>query len=182
MNIELFMNQMNSEHKEAIIQKHITRQYVPLEEKIARAKKIIEISCYKDIVDAEGKTQKMFWVDSVTKHFLTVRSMIEMYTDLTFSEDITKDYNMLCEKRYDEKILNAIPADDAKQFIDIVDMTFDDEDENVNSIQGRIKNFIFGFDNTLQAAINKMALDQIGTEEQNNEVQEVETGSSGEEN
>lgn len=161
MNIELFIKQMNGEHKEGVIEKHIIRQYIPFEEKVARAKKIIEISCYKDVIDSDGNTQKMFWVNSTTKHFLTVRSMIEMYTDLTFSEDAIKDYNMLCEKKYDEKILNAIPIDDARQFIDIVEMTFDDEDENVNSIEGRIKNFVFGFDSIIKSAIEKIALEQI---------------------
>lgn len=161
MNIELFVKQMNGDHKESIIQKHIVRQYVPFEEKVARAKKIIELSCYKDVVDADGNTQKMFWVNSVTQRFLTIRSVIEMYTDLTFSDDPTKDYNMLAEKKYDALILNAVPIDDATEFNNIVDMVYDDEYENVNSIQGRAKNLIFGFDNILNNAIAKIALDQI---------------------
>lgn len=165
MNIELFMKQMNGEHKEGIIQKHITRQYIPIEEKIARAKKIIEISCYKDMVDQNGNIQKIFWVNSVTKHFLTIKSIIEMYTDLTFSEDITKDYNMLNEKKYDELILSLLPMEDVISFNNIIDMVYDDEYENVNSIQGRIKNLIFGFDNILGKALEEIVYNQIKEDE-----------------
>lgn len=161
MNIEFFVKQMNGDHKEGIIEKHITRQYVPLEEKIAQAKKIIEIACYKDMVDAEGKTQKVYWEDSITQHFLTTRALITMYTDLTFSEDPMKDYNMLAEKKYDTMLLAALPADDAEIFMNIVDMVHDDEYENVNSIQGRAKNLLFGFDNILQVALSNMLSEQI---------------------
>lgn len=175
MNIELFIKQMNTEHKESVIEKHITRQYVPLEEKIAHAKKIIEICCYKDMIDAEGKTQKMFWVDSVTQHFLTIRSIIEMYTDLTFSDNPTKDYNMLAEKKYDEMIFNALPQDDVQEFMNIVDMVYDDEYENVNSIQGRIKNLLFGFDNIFKSALESLSLEQIDGGDNNGEYH-VESG------
>ena len=87
--------------------------------------------------------------------------MIEMYTDLTFSEDTTKDYNMLAEKKYDAMILSAIPVNDAEEFSNIVAMMCDDEYENVNSIQGRVKNLIFGVDNILQSTIANIVLNQI---------------------
>ncbi len=160
MNIELFIKQMNTEHKESVIEKHITRQYVPLEEKIAEAKKIIEMACYKDVVDVEGKVQKMFWVDSNKQHFLTMLALIRMYTDLTFSKDTLKDYNMLTEKGYEDMLISALPKKDVMTFMNIIDNTYDDEYENVNSIQGRIKNLIFGFDNIIQNAIVNMASDQ----------------------
>ncbi len=161
MNIEMFVKQMNSDHKEGVIQKHITRQYVPLEEKIAEGHKIIEMACYKDIVDAEGKIQKIFWVDSNKQHFLTVLALIRMYTDLTFSDDTLKDYNILSEKGYEDILMSALPKKDVMTFMNIVDNIYDDEYENVNSIQGRIKNLILGLDNILQSAVEKMALNQI---------------------
>lgn len=161
MNIEMFVKQMNSDHKEGVMQKHITRQYVPLEEKIAEGHKIIEMSCYKDIVDAEGKIQKIFWVDSNKQHFLTVLALIRMYTDLTFSDDTLKDYNILSEKGYEDILMSALPKKDVMTFMNIVDNIYDDEYENVNSIQGRIKNLILGLDNILQSAVEKMALNQI---------------------
>lgn len=167
MNIETFIAQMNGEHKEGIIEKHIIRQYVPIEEKIAQAKKIVEMSCYKDMINAEGEPQKIYWEDSITLHILTIRALIGMYTDLTFSDNPIKDYNMLAEKKYIEKIIGALPADDVVTFNNIVDMVHDDEYENINSIQGRFKNLSFGFESALQKAImNIVTMEVTDNEEQ----------------
>ena len=160
MNIETFIAQMNSDHKEGVVQKHIVRKYVPLEEKIAEAKNIIEMSCYKEIVDSDGKIQKTFWVDSNKQHFLTVLALIRMYTDLTLSENPLADYNLLAENDYEDIIMKALPNKDAMTFMGIVDNVYDDEYENVNSIQGRIKNLIFGFDNIMQNVIANIASEQ----------------------
>ena len=162
MNIETFMSQMNTEHKESVVQKHIIKNYIPLEIKIATAKKIVEASCYKDVEDSQGNKKKVFWANSVLRHFLTIRALIECYTDLTFSKDPMDDYNMLAEKKYDAMILAAIPVDDAEEFTNIVDMVYDDEYENVNSVQGRVKNFIDGFEEILGAVMENMALNQLG--------------------
>jgi len=151
MNIETFVAQMNGDHKESVIQKHITRQYVPIEEKIAEAKKIIELSCYKDVVGSDGNTQKMYWVDTPKRYFLTILAFLRMYTDITISDDPVKDYNALASKKYDKMILSNLP-DDAEEFNNILDMMCDDEDENVNSLEGRIKNLTVGFDAILQQA------------------------------
>lgn len=161
MNIEMFINQMNSEHKEGIIQKHITRQYVPLEEKITEAHNIIQMSCYKDVADSDGKMHKMFWVDSNKQHFLTVLALIRMYTDLTISDDPLKDYNAIASKGYEDMLMVALPNKDVMTFMSIIDNVYDDEYENINSIQGRIKNLIFGLDNIIQNAIVNMAFDQV---------------------
>ena len=69
---------------------------------------------------------------------------------------------MLAEKKYDAMILAAIPVDDAEEFTNIVDMVYDDEYENVNSVQGRVKNFIDGFEEILGAVMENMALNQLG--------------------
>lgn len=161
MNIETFIAQMNGEHKEAVIQKHITRQYVPFEEKVAVAKKIIQTACYKEMPDANGVIQKVFWVDSIQQQFLTFKAIVEMYTDLTFSANPVKDYNTLLSKKYDTMIFEAIPAEDAESFMNIIGMVYDDEYENVNSIQGRIKNFLLGFDNIIQSAMSNMLIGEI---------------------
>ena len=172
MNIETFIAQMNGEHKDAVIQKHITRQYVPLEEKIAEAKKVVELSCYKEINDAEGKKQTMYWVDTPKRYFLTILALIRMYTDLTVSDNPLRDYNMLAEKQYDKKVLAALP-EDAGEFSNILDMVVDDEDENVNSIEGRIKNFIFGFDEILHQAFEQI-VEKVAEGEENNGKQLLE--------
>ena len=156
MNIEMFVKQMNGDHKEGVIQKHITRQYVPLEEKIAEAKKIVELSCYKKIVDAEGKEQTIYWVDTPKRYFLTLLAFIRLYTDITISDDPLADYNTLASKKYDKLILSTLPTDDAEEFSNILDMMCDDENENVNSLEGRIKNFTIGFDSILQQALKQI--------------------------
>ena len=171
MNIETFIAQMNGDHKESVIQKHITRQYVPLEEKIAEAEKIIELACYKEIVDANGNKQKIYWINTPKQCFLSFLASIKMYTDLVISEsDPLNDYNKLAEKKYDQKILELLP-DDNCDFLKILDMMCEDENENVNSIEGRIKNFIFGFDGVLQQALIQMI---DNTTEDNNGEQQVE--------
>lgn len=169
MNIELFIKQMNTEHKENVLEKHITRQYVPLEEKIAEAQKIIQMSCYKDMIGNDGKVQKMFWVDSNKQHFLTVLALIRMYTDLTISDDPLKDYNAIAEKGYEDILMMALPNKDVIAFMNIVDNVYEDEYENVNSIQGRIKNLIFGFENIIQKSITNMISDQDNGGEVNGE-------------
>ena len=159
MTIEMFMKQMNTEHKNGVVEKHIRRIYVPFAEKIAYAKKIIENSCYKEIEDIDGVKRKTFWVDSVLKHFFTVRSLIELYTDITFSDNATEEYDELCEKGYDQIILSSINLKDAEVFTNIVDMVYDDEYENINSIQGRLKNGIFGLDNILNNMLGNIGVD-----------------------
>ena len=156
MKIEDFINQMNGSHKEGIIQKHIKREYVPFGEKLATAKKIISVSCYSEMPDSNGEKKKVFWTNSVMKHFLTIRAFIELYTDLTFSENPFNDYDALAEKGYDAMILAAIPINDAEAFSNIIDMVYDDEYENINSIEGRIKNLTNGFEEILQAAVLNM--------------------------
>lgn len=153
MKVEDFINQMNGNHKEGIIQKHIKREYVPFSEKLATAKKIINVSCYKEMPDSNGVKKKVFWADSVMKHFLTIRALIELYTDLTFSANPLSDYDALVEKGYDAMLLAAIPINDAEVFGNIVDMVYDDEYENINSIEGRIKNLANGFEEIFQAAM-----------------------------
>lgn len=160
MKVEDFVKQMNGQHKEGIVEKHIRRQYVPFSEKIAVADNVIKASCYKDVTDAQGKIQKVFWTNSVTQRFLTIRAIISMYTDLEFSENPVADYDALAEKGYDKIILEAIP-EDAQEFVNIVSAVYDDEYENVNSIQGRFKNMIMGFDNILQDAVTKLMAGQI---------------------
>ena len=49
----------------------------------------------------------------------------------------------------------------------IVDLVYDDEYENINSIQGRIKNLILGFEPMLQGAISKMVENQLSEENDN---------------
>lgn len=155
MNIEMFISQMNTEHKDAVIQKHIIRQYVPLEEKIAEAKRIVELSCYKEISINNNERQKVFEVNSVHKEFYTFIALIKLYTDIDFSDDILKDYNALSEKKYNKRLIASMP-EDAIDFNTIVNMAFSDEIENVTSIGNVVNRFLNSSDYALKAFMQEV--------------------------
>lgn len=155
MNIELFMKQMNGEHKEGVIEKHIIRQYVPLEKKLAEAKKIVSTACYTDVIDPAGVKKRVFKIDTVQKEFLTFLSLINLYTDLNLSSDPLKDYNALAEKKYTKKLIGAMP-EDARDFNTVLNMVFNDEIENVTSVGNVINRILFSSDSALTAVINEI--------------------------
>lgn len=155
MNIELFIKQMNGEHKDGIIEKHIIRQYVPLEEKIAEAKRIVDTACYTSIDNVDGTSERVFKIDTVQKEYLTFLALVKLYTDLDFSENVLKDYNMLAEKKYIKKIVGAMP-EDARDFNTVLNMVFSDEVENVTSTGNVINRLIFSSNSALTTVINEI--------------------------
>ena len=155
MNIELFIKQMNGEHKDGIIEKHIVRQYVPLEEKIAEAKRIVDTACYTSIDNVDGTNERVFKIDTVQKEYLTFLALVKLYTDLDFSENVLKDYNMLAEKKYIKKIVGAMP-EDARDFNTVLNMVFSDEVENVTSTGNVINRLIFSSNSALTTVINEI--------------------------
>lgn len=165
MNIELFIKQMNTEHKEGVIEKHITRQYVPLEEKIAEAKKIVNTACYTKVIDPTGAEKKVFRIDTVQKEYLTFLALIKLYTDLDLSENSLKDYNTLAEKKYTKKLIGAMP-EDARDFNTILNMVFDDEVENVTSIGNVVNRLLSSSDSVFTAVINEIISRSISDAEE----------------
>lgn len=168
MNVELFMKQMNGDHKEGIIEKHIIKQYVPLEEKIAEAKKVVELSCYTNVPVEDGKEQRVFRINTVHKEFYTFLALLNLYTDIELSEDILGDYNKLAEKKYTKKILTAMP-EDAVDFNTILNMTFQDEIENVSAIGNVVNRLLSSSNSIFSAVINEMVEREIKNGEQENE-------------
>ncbi len=163
MNVELFVKQMNGEHKEGVIEKHIVRQYVPLEEKIAEAKKIIAVACYTTINDLNGTEKKIFKVDTVQKDFLATLALIKLYTDIDLSENTLKDYNMLAEKKCIKKIIGAMP-EDARDFNAILNISFNDEIENSTSVGNIINRLTSSSDSVLTAIINSLIAKEVDNE------------------
>jgi len=155
MNIETFIAQMNGDHKEGVVEKHIIKQYVPLENKIAEAKKIINTACYTSVIDPMGVEKRVFKIDTVQKEFLTFLALIKLYTDLDFSENVLKDYNMLAEKKYTKKLIGAMP-EDARDFNTVLNMVFNDEIENVTSIGNVINRVLSSSDSAITAIINEI--------------------------
>lgn len=170
MNIEMFMAQMNTEHKDAVIQKHIVRQYVPLEEKIAEAKRIVALACYNQVEDADGNVQKVFSINSVHKEFYAFLSLIKLYTDIDFSEDILKDYNTLAEKKYNKKLIAAMP-EDAVDFNTILNMTFSDEIENATAVGNVINRLFTSSDYAFSTIIKEL----VARSDEDGEGQEIQS-------
>lgn len=165
MNIELFIKQMNTEHKEGVIEKHITRTYVPLEEKIAEAKKIVNTACYTKVIDPTGAEKNVFKIDTVQKEYLTFLALIKLYTDLDLSENSLKDYNTLAEKKYTKKLIGAMP-EDARDFNTILNMVFNDEVENVTSIGNVVNRLLSSSDSVFTAVINEIISRSISDAEE----------------
>lgn len=155
MNIELFMKQMNGEHKNGVIEKHIVTQYVPLETKIAEAKRIAELSCYKVINAGTENEQKIFNINTIHKDFYTFITLLKLYTDIDLSPNILEDYNKLAEKKYVKPIIAAMP-EDAKEFNAIVNMTFEDEAENATAIGNVINRLFYSLDSSFSTIINEV--------------------------
>ena len=168
MNVEFFIKQMNTDHAEGVIQKHIVRQYVPLEEKIAEAKKVVELACYKIVPIEEGKEQRVFSINTVHKEFYTFLALLNLYTDIDLSEDVLGDYNKLAEKKYTKKIIAAMP-EDAIDFNTILNMTFQDEIENVSAIGNVVNRLLTSSDSIFSAVINEMVEKETKNGEQENE-------------
>lgn len=163
MNVELFVKQMNGEHKEGIIEKHIVRQYVPIEEKIAEAKKIVAIACYSNIIDLDNVEKKIFRIDTVQKDYLAVLTLIKLYTDIDLSENPLKDYNTLAEKKYIKKLIGAMP-EDARDFNAILNMVFNDEIENSTSVGNIINRLTSSSDSVLTAIVNSLIAKEVDDE------------------
>lgn len=137
MNIELFIKEMNGTHSDAVLEKHIVRKYVPFEEKLAQAQRIVDASCYKEI---EGI--RIYYVDSVSRYYLFIKSIIEMYTDLTFQENESlKGYNMLAENGLIDKIIEKIPDNEYITYSKIVAMVANDKAENEHDVINYFRDF-----------------------------------------
>ena len=86
---------------------------------------------------------------------MTFLALVKLYTDLDFSENVLKDYNMLAEKKYIKKIVGAMP-EDARDFNTVLNMVFSDEVENVTSTGNVINRLIFSSNSALTTVINEI--------------------------
>lgn len=143
MKIKDFINEYNSADEvgsESLIKAHIVRQYVPLEEKQARAEQIIG-SAYRD---AEGNLH----VNSVARYMLTALAYVMAYTDLELEladGGALEAYNLLAQAGFFQKMQSYIPADEAEEFANVVDMVASDvmtnEYEPRAYIKARLESF-----------------------------------------
>lgn len=115
-----------TEHKDKLIQKHITSQYMSWLLKVAEAENIIQKSCY----DKDGK----FRLNSPLRYYLYVVTVIKNYTDLEFDDnDIIGGFNLLEENGVTDMLVGGL-INDVERFNTVLKMTFDDHMENYRSL------------------------------------------------
>jgi len=114
--------------------------YVPYEQKLTFAQRIVDFSCYRN-EGTEEEPRIVFHVDTPMREFLFQRSLIELYTNLEIDNDaFLEHYNALKKLGVMDYILTTIPESEIIAFHDIVDMVFSDEMTNNYEIHGYIKN------------------------------------------
>ena len=87
MNSKQFIDEYNKAvDKEKCAAKHIVKSYLPYNEKIVIAEKIVEHSMYATVNGV-----KTFKPDTIVRYFLFVMAVIEAYTDIKFSDDKAGD-------------------------------------------------------------------------------------------
>ena len=115
-------------------------RYVPYEQKLTFAQRIVDFSCYRN-EGTEEEPRIVFHVDTPMREFLFQRGLIELYTNLEIDNDaFLEHYNALKESGVMDYILTIIPESEIIDFHNIVDMVFSDEMTNNYEIHGYIKN------------------------------------------
>lgn len=87
--ITQFLNELSiAKDREAYIQKHIMRTYVPIEEKRASCQRIIDMAVYKEV-----NNRSVFWPDTPLRIQLFTQEIIRLYTDIDLTDgvDLTED-------------------------------------------------------------------------------------------
>lgn len=128
--ITQFLNELNSvKDRQVYIQKHITRTYVPIEEKRASCNNIIDIALYKKVND-----RMVFWPDTPIRLQLFAQEVIRLYTDIDLTDGVDikddeaallKGYNKLEAANVMDEILAPIMTDYQKLDI-MMKMMLDD--------------------------------------------------------
>lgn len=134
--------------KERFLQKHIKTKYLPYQQKIAEAKKIVELTMYVDIND-----KKVFKQNTPLLHLMFIMRVIFNYTDIEWEDgsNIVEPYNALCESNLLELIISAIPNKEYGAFDTVLQMTLNDELENYRSLAGFFDSKVDALSMTLNA-------------------------------
>lgn len=143
MFIACYRKQVNDSLKEKYLENNLkVVRYVPYEQKLTFAQRIVDFSCYRN----EGTDEEpriVFHVDTPMREFLFQRSLIELYTNLEIDNDaFLEHYNALEELGVMDYIFAHIPEEEIVAMHNLVDMVFSDEMTNNYEIHGYIKNQI----------------------------------------
>ena len=133
--IDTFVEELNNcVGKEAfdVLKKHITRTYIPYEEKCSICERIAKASTRDTINGIE-----FFKINSHSKKMLYAVELFNAYTDVDVDfvdGGALYCYNKLMENGIFVLFLSSIPSVEIEEFEEVLKLTFDDIYENERSI------------------------------------------------
>lgn len=156
--MELYNNCEETDKCIIFVKEHITKSYIPLEEKDVRAQIIINNSYYDDNGD--------FKVNSTAKHMFTFLSIVDMYTDIDINfKDGLNEYNELDKSMALDNILSIIDEKDLNEFKIILNMKCNDVITNEYEPHGYISKQVERFGelvgNVLKPVIEGLDVEKI---------------------
>ena len=160
MNVNEFVvlyKDKNDSDRIEFIKHHITRSYIPIEEKDARANIIVKNSYY------EGDD---FKINSVAKYVFTYLTIIDIYTDIEIDyKNSVEEYNKLDELGIIRNTISVINKIDLDEFNDILKMKCEDvminEYDIHHYINKQVERFISLFGNIIGPALEGIDLDKV---------------------
>lgn len=154
------------------ISKHIIKKYIPFQDKIDSAKKIIQLSLYK-IIEIDGNSKTVVQMNTPYQYYFMILELIDKYTDIEIAdnhEDTTvkaqqmlNAFNTIEEMGITPKLIDAI-GDDYKAFNSILKMCVDDAIFNETNLTTFLDTKFEAISlalNTYQTAFNEVMKDNI---------------------
>lgn len=133
MKVEKLISEYNrSSKKEEFFNGHIIKKYVPYEQKMAEARKIVDLTSYTTVND-----KKVFRQNTPQQYLLFTVRLILNYTDIEIpDEQILYVYNELNKNNMIMPLISAIPQNEYAEFDTVLKMTLNDELQNFRSFSG----------------------------------------------
>lgn len=162
MQFEKFIEEYKKDN--SFISKHIVRKYIPFQEKIDSAKKIIQLSFYKKI-EIDGTKKTVFNMNTPYQYYFMILEIINKYTDIEIVDDkqILNSFNTLEEMHITPKLIEAI-GDDYNSFNTVLKMCIDDAIFNETNLTTYLDTKFEAISlalNTYQSAFNEVMNDNI---------------------
>ena len=164
MIITEFVNGFKSANdKEKFVKKHITRTYVPYEEKVSRCQRIIDNSMY-----VNEESGRRFRPNTPLRYELFIITMVQCYTDIEYDIGKTLEgFNAMAECGADGCIMDAVKSD-VGIFQSVLDMMVDDtidaERNYVDYIRNKFEAISDIVGPLVENIINEMSEQQTSTE------------------
>ena len=149
--LEIYKTKKSEEEKENFVKSHITRGYIPYNEKIAYCSKIVENSMYE-----KNNDKLVFKLNSPSKFLFTNLILIKLYSDLEIEIDQNplEIFDSLNEKGLIFAFIKAIPETEYAEFQMLINMIQDDRMTNerdlVSYIDTKIEALSLGLNSFLE--------------------------------